>query len=385
MNFKENKFLTLLGIITLVLFVVIIFFGWKARSAAAEASTEIESKKSTIQRLERGSPYPSISNQKAVRQNLEEVRIATANARDRMLTYLPAELTNTSPAAFTALFDETEEGLLSLYEEKGIALPPEWHVGFETYKTTPVKEAVTGLLSYEMKAFEWLFQTVAESGVSTVNNFYRQPLPPEVGKEWGAVIEEETPKRGKRPARRQPEKPKLFAKSMPFELTVSGREAAIRQLLAELSDSPEYFITLRAVRIQNESTVPPNQKQVEFAPAAGPAADAGDPFGGAFVFPDAVETPDPEPAIEPEEGPVDPEGESAIDPDGEPAPPAEGDDPAPVGEPAPFGIAEPADSGRILQIVAGDEKITAFIRGEIILFEADATLPGEETPANPEK
>lgn len=376
MNFKENKFLTILAIVTLALFVAIIFFGWQAGAKAATASEEIDSKKSTIQRLESGKPYPSPQNLREQRNNLDEIRAVAAEVRDLMLKYRPAEITKTSPAAFTALFDSTEEGLRALYEKKGIALPGEWHVGFETYKNTPVKESVTGFLNYEMKAFDWLFRTIAEADVTAVENFHRVPLPPEIDREWFEVPE--IPK--ERGSKRKQTAPEPVAKAMPFELTVTGREKSIRQLLADLADSDEYFVTLRAVRIQNERLEAPNQKQVEFAPAPVPDGGGDAPFGGAFVFPGADEAPDPpaEEATPPaEEAPA--EGQPA-------APGAEGEVPpgdTPVEEPAAPAFDGPADSGRILQIVAGDEKITAFIRGELILFEGNAALPGEAPAVAP--
>lgn len=352
--FKENKFLSILLIITLVLAILIAFIGMGAAKKANEMADEIESTKSNITRLESGKPYPSTENLSEKKENLQAVLSKANEARAALLEYRPSEITNTTASAFTALFDETENGLRDLYKAKGIALPDGWHMGFEKYKTTPVDEKNTGILSYEMKAMDWLFRTVADAGVSEVSSFYREPLPPELGKPW---VEEPVAPATSRSRRGNPAPPKPVAanapvaKSLPFEIVLEGREQSLRKLLSDLSNSQEHFIVVRALRVQNEKLAAPNQRQAGFKDEV--ASAANDLFGGgAFSFP----------AEDFEEGASDADAEEAVDAE------ESGEEAAPA-------VIEPTDTGRILQIVAGDEKLTYFIRGELLLFDDEATLP----------
>lgn len=354
---KENKFLSILLVVTIVLAGLIAFVGIGAAGKANETAEAIESTKSNITRLESGKPYPSTENLNEKKENLQTVLTKASDARGLLLKYRPEEINNTTASAFTALFDKTEQDLQELYKSKGITLPEGWHMGFEKYKTAPVDEKNTGILSYEMKTLDWLFRTVADAGVSEVVSFYREPLPPEIGKEWNAdaAAADAAPARGRpRPPQAQSAASAPVAKSLPFEIAVVGREQSLRKVLTNLSNSQDHFVVVRAIRVQNEILDAPNQKQVGFKDENA-TPGGGDVFGGGgFVFPTddgAAEEPE---AAETEDETADAEGSEE-----EAAPAAE----------------EPVDSGRILQIVAGDEKLQYFIRGELLLFEDSATLP----------
>ncbi len=363
--FKENKFLGILIAVTLVLAILIAVIGMGASGEADKTAEAIKTKKSAISRLEGGKPYPSAANLKDKKGNLKSVLEKASEARNLLLEYRPENLENTNASAFTALFDKTEKNLRELYQSKDIALPEDWHVGFEKYKSSPVDQENTGILSYEMNAMDWLFKTVAEAGASEVTAFYREALPPEEGRPWVSADEgADTQKNSGR--RRTPKGSKAaaskpVAKSLPFEISLKGREESLRHILAELSNSQEYFVVVRALRVQNEKMTPPNRQQVGFkeAEAEGGGNAFGNGFDGGFSFPEggADDTPAADTEEAPAEGDAAPDGEDGSEEEATPAPD------------------KPVDTGRILQIVAGNEKLNYFIRGELLLFDPEATLP----------
>ncbi|MGE9269079.1 MAG: Amuc_1100 family pilus-like protein, partial [Verrucomicrobiales bacterium] len=351
-------FLSILILVTLVLAGAIGYVGMGAAGKAEEAAQEIETKKSAISRLESGKPYPDAQNVKEMKENLGKVLGKAREARELLLSYRPEEIKNISSSEFTAIFDKTEAEIRQLYQGKDIALPEEWHLGFEKYKGSPVERENTGILVYQMSVIDWLFRQVADAGVSEVNSFYREALPPENGQPWGGAPQAEPAKKGRRGANKPAPASAPVAKSLPFEIAVTGREESLRKLLSALSNSPDHFIVVRALRVQNEMDEAPNERQVKFQDAA-PSAPAADVFGGGgFVFP----TDDAAPA---EEAPA----EEA---------PAEGEEAAEEAPAEEAPAAGPSDTGRILQIVAGDEKLKYFIRGEILLFDEEAKLPEAE-------
>ncbi len=318
---------------------------------------EIDSQKTTIATLLRGQTFPSRENQEAKKTNFDSFLEDAVKVRDLVMAYRPPELKNGSVAQFTANFDRVENGLRKLFEKKNIKLPGKWHVGFEQYRTSTVAEGNTGILTYEMAAFENLFEAVAESGVSEVVNFYRELLPPEEGKPWpGEATQKEA--RGKVRGRANKNQHRLrnreqvapVAKVLPFELIVKGRESAIRKLLSAISSDQKYFYVIRAIRVQNANIEPPSRADASFRDK---------PVGGGGFVEEFFEDENVIVASENNSGYGAKEASEENDMGSDSNPDPEEN----------LAANKPLNTGRILEVVAGGEELYVFVRGEVILSE----------------
>lgn len=331
MSFQENKFPILLGVTTAVVTGGLVFWGMKSGSKYEEAKSSYDEALSKINSLSRADLAPTTENARAKKQAVEEYGASVAELQKAFDPLRKPKLENTDPSAFTDALLESRKGLVAKFEEAGTAIPDGFFLGLGRFSEAAPPQRDTGVLMFELRAFEELLTKLAEAAPARLDNLH-----------WAGIPD-------------RPEDAALVAH--PIEVTFTGSESSLRDFLSSLDDSEEYYYVVRSMRVKNERETAPNAKDARFeAPKEEtPAADAGnDPFGGAgFVFP-----PDEE------EGDGDAEGEE------------ETEEPAPEPEPEPE--FEAGDSGEVLKQVLGTEKVHVFLRVDVIQFLEARELPGSK-------
>ena len=330
MSFQEQKFPILLGSVTAVLAGGLLYWGMKSGGAYEEAKADYDEAVSQIGRLNKEPVPPTEDNQRGIEKAVADYRAEVDKLQKAFDRYRAVKLEGMDPTAFQDKVLEVTKTVSAKFTQVQTELPASFYLGFGEYTQKLPQANQTGLLAYELAAYEELFTKLAEAAPVKVLNVFRQPLPEESGK----------PGPGEGAASR----------NHSIEISFAGREDTLRRFLASLDDSEKHFFIVRSLRVTNERNTAPNAKDARFEqPKNKP--DAGDnPFGvgdTAFVFPEDDE---------------------------EDAPAGDGDE-APAEEEAPAAPAPPADSGEILKQVLGSETIRVFLRIDLIQFLEPRPLP----------
>ncbi|MFC7336519.1 Amuc_1100 family pilus-like protein [Haloferula chungangensis] len=324
MSFQENRFPIILGATTAVLVGGLAYWGISSSGKYATAKEDYDSAVSEISRLTRGPAYPDSANVSAKGKAVADYKTAVEEMQKSFDKYRETKISNVGVDVFGDALRKARAELVEKFEKSGTEMPGDAHLGLGIYTRETVNAKNTGLLLYQLKAFETLFGYFADARIKEVHNIHRPLLPEEQGK-----------------------KVDLKGKSYrqhPIEITFSGRESSLRSFLSSLDDSDEFAYVVRTIRIKNERATAPSAKDARFE-VPKEAAEEASPFGaGGFEFPDEEGDADDAPA----------EGEAVV---------AEEVD------------AGPSDSGQILKQVLGDELIEVFVRIDVIQFLDPKPLP----------
>jgi len=394
---KENKFAAMLGGVTLLGAIVLIYIGMIYHGRYATALENYTNAAEEVKGFEESPLYPSVTSRQGKTKALNEYRTAIAGMETAFDKFRPKELKNIAPQSFTDHAKTANEEVAAAFDKVGTKLPEAFFLGFEAYTGALAREDATGLLDYQLGATKDLMLALAKAGPSQLQNVYRPKFPEEDGEAWQAG-------------------PNDAARSFPMEVTFKGTEHAVRDFLNTIAKSPDYFFVVRTVRITNEKQVAPKVADAKFeAPPAAPGTGGhdSDPFksGTTFVLPEEIPSP-PEPtpppaaapapapartpAAVPGRSPATPARTPATTPGRTPAtparPPAATPKPPvavpprppvavpkpPVVAPAPKPAAPAADSSRILNRVLGSEELEVFFHIDVLEF-----LPVKELPKVP--
>lgn len=332
MSFQENKFPIILGAVTAVAAGGLIWWGMQSGAAYDAAKSDYDEKVSEIGRLMRAKVAPTPDNLRDKKKAVTDYRGSVENLQKAFDKYRQPKLENTEVSAFTDALLAARKRLGVKFEEKNVTLPPSFFLGLGRYTDKLPQKKNTGLLHYELGAFEDLFGRLADAGPTELLNVHWPDLPEEVGQSYDF--------QGK------------SYRAHPIEMTFQGSEESLRKFLGSLDDSEGYYYVVRSMRVSNSRTTAPNSKDASFEQAKVEDAPS-DPFGaGGFVFPDE------------DEAPAEDGGEA----------PAEGGDQAPAVEVVPEAPVA-SDSGQILKQVLGGEEIKVFLRIDVLQFVEPKPLP----------
>jgi hypothetical protein len=246
--------------------------------------------------------------------------------------YRPEDLEKISPSEFQNRLVAKSDALIALFDEKGIAYPDQFAMGFERYRDELANPDATAKLNYQLEAVDWLFREMAKVKTYSLRNVNREALPSEAGRDWLGNTSGPMP----------------LYQSLPMEVVFLAEEEGVNEFINSVSASKEYFFAIDLIRISSEAQSPPMRGQAGLEEAeesedGGSAAGFGGGGFGNFNFGD-------------EEDPADAPAE------------AEGEEEPPAPE-------EPVDTGRILGQVLGDEAVYAGVQLRLLIFTEPVELP----------
>ncbi|MEO0017568.1 MAG: hypothetical protein RLZZ522_851 [Verrucomicrobiota bacterium] len=321
---KDNKFAAMLGGITLLVAIVLLYVGMTFRSKYSKALLDYQAAAGEVDEFESLPLYPSDANRDGKTKALNDYRAAITGLRNSFDKFRPKELNNIAPQDFTGNAKSAQAEVKSAFESAKTKLPDDFFLGFEDYASGSLAPGdATGILNFQLGAIKHLMLALAKAAPSQVQNLHRPKPPEEDGGKWVAGADD-------------------AYRAYPMEVTFKGTEHSARKFLDALANSPDYFYCVRCVRIANDTNKAPNKADAKFEAAPGSAKAPASPFGaaGAFVLP--------------------------------------GDEPAALPAATPAAPAKAADTSRVLNQVLGDEEIEMFLRLDVLQF-----LPAKELPAVP--
>lgn len=329
---KENPFVAALVGVTVVISAALVFFGMKGGSRLENAQLEFEDAYQGVVQSENSKLYPTAENRDAKSKALKDYRESVIQLAASFDAFRPGDLSNISPQVFTDKLKLASDEVVNAFSDANTQLPAGFLMGFEVYANNLAQSNATGLLNYQLGAMKDILLQLAEARPTELRKLFRPRFPEETGGKFEA-------------------KPNQVARYFPMEITFKASEPAARKFISSLAETDPHFIVVRALRIFNERSTPPKVSDAKFeaqAAAATPAADAFNPFGGAFgegfdIVDDAAED----------------------DEEAAPAPAVEVPEAAPRTD----------DSSRILAQVLGSEEVLVFVRLDVAKFLPSKALP----------
>ena len=324
---QQNKFLTALIAVTVVLCAGLLYFGGKGSTQYQELLDEFRAAEAQVATYERLQLYPNQSNLDGKTKALANYEESIATLKSGFEKFREPAPERISPQAFSDRLVATNDEATRRLRAANVELPTGFYSGFEAYTTGLAQSGATPVLVQQLETVDAILANLATARPSELINFRRERQPEEAGRSY-----ESGPGRIVRPHS--------------FEITFRGTEASARRFLTSLADTSERFVVIRTLRIRNEKTEAPKSSSTQFtAPAASAAAPASPFEGGFFGFDDFLDDDDAEQVAD------------------------DADDDAP----APAPPAAPQTGGaRMLAQVAGNEQVQVFIRFDVTDFLAKA-------------
>jgi len=264
--FKANPFLGGLTLLTTLAAAAGLYFASGQHAAFIEQSDAYANNVSTLNNLQSAKPFPDDGNLKAAQEEgkrAAEVFSGLASAvaeqsapRDNALT----------PQQFQDNLSEAASNASEQARAGGIALPEDFYLGFDQYKTQPPTAAAAPALGQQLASISNVVRVVLESRIAEITAINRSPLPEEAE----AAAEDGGAEAGKLPDL-------LLA---PFDLEFVADQANFRQALNSVAKA-QPMVLIRVVSVANSKPVAPSKEnplENESEPADSAAPDQPPPI-----------------------------------------------------------------------------------------------------------
>lgn len=344
---QENKFAAGIAGATLVGSVALLTLTSSKSGEYEENAMRLKNALQEEADLQGATPYPNADNLEAKKVDVADYAASAEKLQKLFDVYRPsaADLTDVSSMEFSKVVAEYESRLNAKFAEADVTAPEGKKYGFDAYANKLPKDAATGELIYQMKAFEWMLSTLADNSPEALLNVVRPQLDVEKGvtKAAPSKSKKKKAKKSRRSKKGKSKKSKSAPKgepiydSMPVELAFRCSEAELKTFLEQLSNSDKYFFSVRALRVQNERQNAPNDDDVSFGNKAAGVDTGVDDFGGFIV----------------EEDPADEQ---------------------PADSPVEASVASDSDDTLALAQILGAEKLNVFLKLDLLVFK-----PSEES------
>jgi hypothetical protein len=264
--FKANPFLGGLALLTALATAAGLYYLSGQKAAFTEQPDAYANNVSTLNNLQSAKPFPNEDNLRAAQEEgkrAAEVFSGLASAvteqsasRDNALT--PQQFQDNLSKAASNASEQARAG--------DIALPEDFYLGFDQYKTQPPTAAAAPALGQQLASISNVVRVVLESGIREITAINRIPLPEEAA----AATDEDGAEAGKLPDL-------LLA---PFDLEFVADQANFRQALNAIAKA-EPMVLIRVVSVANSKPLAPSKEnplEAESEPVETEAPDQPPPI-----------------------------------------------------------------------------------------------------------
>lgn len=266
--FKRNPFLGALLSAATVVVLLGGYFVFSQATRLGEEQSAFEEKKMLLGRLQGSKPFPNQAHVEATEKETAEAQATLEEISKNFRVDVPP----VGPQAFQDTLSKMVREVSEAAASKGVALPENFYLGFETYETQPPPPEVTAQLALQLRAIHAVAKTLIDSKVISLGPITRASLPGE-----GAQPAKDAGNEGndkKRKKKNEEEMPS-FALA-PFDVNFTSDQPSFRLAFNRLLDiSPPIFV--RLVAAANSQPLPPAKAAAEEPAAA--SDQAGEPAG----------------------------------------------------------------------------------------------------------
>jgi len=245
--FKKNPFLAGLGAAAALVLLLGGYLVFAQAARLAEEETTYGDKKTTLARLKANKPFPDQNNVAAVQDETKQAAALLEAMAQGFQVQAPA----LSPQAFQDELTKLVRDISDKAAQKGVSLPEDFYLGFETYETQPPPAAAAAQLGLQLRAIHAVADALVGAQVKSLGAISRAPLPGEAPQEDGESEPEE------KKAKKQKEEATPSFAMAPFDINFTADQSAFRDAFNRILDvSPPLFV--RLIAIANSSpTAPP--------------------------------------------------------------------------------------------------------------------------------
>ena len=271
--FQQNRFLGIFiggfAIATILSAVFLI----REKSAAARERARLETTMDELMRLQRSTPFPSEENfrrAKAQSDNCHNLLLALKNELKTRTFPKPPLL----PNEFQAKLRQAATDVIERARTSKVQLPESFNLGFDEYATSLPNTVAAPCLGRQLRAIEWIANTIVDAHVDSLQNLTRSTLPEEKATPAPTRARTRSGKESK-----TSEAGPGIVDSTSIDVVFSGSPAAARRILNQIAAAKEQVYVIRTLQVRNRADKGPARGDKEkLAPAttiAAPLVQAG--------------------------------------------------------------------------------------------------------------
>ncbi len=251
MKIMENKRVTALAVLMLIVFGFLCYYGYEQYRILAEAQTKIAEERSKLEGYEEEELPPTRDNSRYLSQAASTMSQLTGELRAGLEAFAKAcraEGTDIRPDRFQKDVNDMTTRIAAYAQEKKCTLSPEAAaLGLNEYKTASATERDAPYLNFLLHAADNVVRTVIDSGAPSITRFYCAPLPE---KELSA--------------RKQPP---YFPLEMEIAFTArrgavdldpakEGTLSVLPRVINSLVSDKKYFLIITGIAVNSSETLP---------------------------------------------------------------------------------------------------------------------------------
>ncbi|MGI8890027.1 MAG: Amuc_1100 family pilus-like protein [Chthoniobacterales bacterium] len=279
--FRQNKFMGGFLVTVSIATLLSLFFLWHAKSAAETEQVRLDAAITELNRLRGSTPFPDAQNLSKMKAQTESYRVSLRALEDDLRRRMFPEPT-LQPNEFQALLRQVSNSVSERARAAKVRLPENFKLGFDEYATSLPNPEAAPRLGGQLRAIEWMANTLVDAHVDSLENLARTPLPEET-----ASSSESTPAspqaRGSRSTK--PAGSKMIDASS-IQLGFTGSPASVRRVLNQVTNAPGQFYVIRTLQERNPADKGPKRglaAEPVLVSSLSPAEGAPHPAGVTFI------------------------------------------------------------------------------------------------------
>jgi hypothetical protein len=260
--FKENRwlgtFLVGFGLKTLLA----VWFLFRAKSNADDASAEFNTAAAERGRLERLDPFPSEANYRKLKVHIDNY----AASLDKLKENLKSHMVAAAPLAPNEFQTRLRQAMVATFDKaraNRVKLPDNFALGFEEFTTALPNTADAPVLGQELAQAELLATILIDARVDSIGAFKRGALLPPGTAATTALARKPPPANAS----------KLVERGV-VDLSFMAPPSVARRVLNQIASSPQQFYVVRTLHVRNEKDKGPPREQATAAAGVSPAPPA---------------------------------------------------------------------------------------------------------------
>ena len=274
--FRQNRFMGGFLVALALATLLSLFLLFRTKAGAADQQERLDTTINELTRLRGSAPFPN-------EENLRQTKAQTDRYRSSLLA-LESELKNRmfpkpplQPNEFQALLRQAANSIQERARASKVQLPDNFHLGFDEYATSLPNSLAAPRLGRQLRAIEWIANTLVDAHVDSLSSLTRSPL----AEETTAATPTPTPGgRGRAPMAGPKVEQNKIVDSTGVDVAFAGSPAAARRVFNQIGSARDQFYIIRTLQVKNQADKGPKRGDLAEPRAATPVA-AVPPAAGA--------------------------------------------------------------------------------------------------------
>jgi hypothetical protein len=178
--FTKNPFAGALAAVTVILSIAALYFLYSAHSTFTSESDTYAANTGRLSQLQGARPGPNQENLQALKEELEQARTILERLSGTIAEESAPFDATLTPQKFQDALAEQVDALAAEAEKVGVALPEDFALGFERYRTEPPSPVAAPFLGQQLESIGNVAALLIKARIKSIASFARAPLPQEL-------------------------------------------------------------------------------------------------------------------------------------------------------------------------------------------------------------